>query len=90
MSLQTYTLAAPVFRSAESSNTKIRVKVNQSLRYFIHRLCTCWHLQMGLPFTRRGRTYRACAKCGMLRDFDLNTWKMKGRYYSQPVSLLEI
>ena len=86
MSLQIYTLASPVFRPAESSNAKIRVKVIESLRYFIHRLCACWHLQMGLPFTRRGHTYRACAKCGMRRDFDLNTWKMKGRYYSHPVA----
>jgi hypothetical protein len=31
------------------------------------------------------RTYRTCSKCSMRREFDLERWRMKGRYYREPV-----
>ena len=85
MSLQTYTLTWPVFSLAERSSELVRVKIIDSFRYSIKTLFNCWHLQMGRPFSRGTHTYRTCAKCGMRRDFDLITWKMKGRYYCDPV-----
>src|SRR6185369_9993186 len=56
-----------------------------TLPYLLRRLLGCWHRKMTRPFTRGDRTYRTCSRCGMRRDFDLKTWKMKGRYYREPV-----
>jgi len=56
-----------------------------SLRYLLGRFFGCWHRKMTRPFTRGKCTYRTCSRCGMRRDFDLKTWKMKGRYYREPV-----
>jgi hypothetical protein len=56
-----------------------------TVRYLFGRLFGCWHRQMTRPFTRGKRTYRTCSRCGMRRDFDLKTWRMKGRYYREPV-----
>jgi len=85
MSSQVYTLFSPAFAPAESSPELLRLKVHESLRYFLQRLVSCRHRQMGRPFTRDGRTYRSCAKCGTRREFDLETWKMKGRYHPEAV-----
>ena len=41
----------------------------------------CRHARLSRPFTREGRTYRVCIKCGMRRDFDLRNWKTYGPYY---------
>ena len=88
MSSQVYTLLSPAFNPVESSHEDLHLKVNESLGYFLQRLVSCRHRDMGRPFTREGRTYRSCAKCGMRREFDLETWKMKGRYYQEPVGAL--
>ena len=86
MSPQTYTMTSTVFGRAERSSERVRLgKAIESVRYFRKRLFGCWHLHLGLPFTRGGHTYRACAKCGMRREFDLNTWKTRGRYHYEPV-----
>ncbi len=86
MSPQTYTLSSPVFGTVERSSERVRLdETIESVRYFMKRLFGCWHLQMGRPFTRGVYTYRACANCGMRREFDLNTWKTKGRYHCEPV-----
>jgi len=85
MSLQTYSLTPPVFGSTQSSREGVRAEVLESLGYFSKRLFGCWHLRMGRPLTLGTHTHRTCAKCGMRRDFDLATWKMKGRYYCDPV-----
>ena len=85
MSAQVYTLFSPAFRPVESSHEHLRLKVNESLRYFLLRLVSCRHRQMGRPFTRDGCTYRSCAQCGTRRKFDLETWTMKGRYHQEAV-----
>jgi hypothetical protein len=36
---------------------------------------------MSRPFTRDGRTFCVCLKCGMRRDFDVKNWKPTGGYY---------
>lgn len=85
MSQQTYTLTSPAFRLAERSSERVRLnEAIGSVRYFIKRLFGCWHLQMSRPLTRGTHTYRVCAKCGMRREFDLKTWKTKGRYHCEP------
>lgn len=42
-----------------------------SLRSAVRRVFWCRHSLMSRPFTRDGRTYRVCLKCGKCRDFDL-------------------
>ena len=85
MSQQTYTLTSAVFGPTERSSERVRVdEAIECVRYFMKRLFGCWHLQMGRPFTRGSHTYRACAQCGMRREFDLNAWKMMGRYHCEP------
>jgi len=81
MSSQVYTLISPTFRPLEKPDENLREKIFGSLRYFLLRLIGCHHRQLSRPFTHDGRTYRTCAKCGMRRDFDLATWRSKGRYY---------
>jgi hypothetical protein len=85
MSLQTYSLTSPVFRPTQRFSERVHAVLIEYLGYFSKRLFGCWHLQMGRPMTLGTATHRACTKCGMRRDFDLNTWKMQGRYYSDPV-----
>jgi hypothetical protein len=86
MSSQVYTLISPSFRSLEKPNANVRSKVTESMRYFLQRLISCRHSQLSRPFTHDGRTYRSCANCGMRREFDLATWRSKGRYYHAGVN----
>lgn len=53
----------------------------QTIKSVLTRLFQCSHMQMGLPVTIGGESYRKCLRCGMQRDFDLNAWKMVGPYY---------
>ena len=85
MSSQVYILFSPAFRPGESSNEHFRPKGIESLCYFLLRLVSCRHRQMGRPFTRDRHTYRSCTKCGTRREFDLETWTMKGRYHQEAV-----
>lgn len=48
------------------------------------RLFGCWQHDLSRPFTRDGKTYRVCLKCGLSRDFDLNTWETHGASYAVP------
>lgn len=41
----------------------------------------CLHWNMSRPFTRDGRTFCVCLRCGMRRNFDLQQWKLTGDYY---------
>jgi len=59
-----------------------------SFRYVLLRVFSCWHRTLGRPFTHGGLTYRSCMCCGMRREFDLTTWKLKGRYHNAPVESL--
>jgi len=49
--------------------------------FYISRIWSCWHRKMSRPFTHEGETYRVCLKCGMRREFDLQTWKTTRSYY---------
>jgi hypothetical protein len=52
-----------------------------SLCAAVTRVFGCHHSSMSRPFTCDDRTYRVCLKCGMRRDFDLETWTMSGPFY---------
>ena len=58
------------------------------LSYLMRRMTSCWHRKLSRPFTRGTKTYRVCVRCGMRRDFDLQTWKSTGRFYSPPTNKL--
>jgi hypothetical protein len=51
---------------------------------FVQRLLGCWQHDLSRPFTREGKTYRVCTKCGLSRDFNLNTFKTHGVSYTLP------
>jgi hypothetical protein len=91
MSLQVYSLTSTAFRPIELRNEQSIARViAESLRYWLSRIFGCWHRQMSRPFTHGDHTYRTCARCGMRRDFDLQSWKMKGRFYRDQVSRVKL
>lgn len=56
------------------------------LLYKLFWFSRCWHRKMSRPFTRDGRTFRVCLRCGIHQDFDLENWKSTGSYYYERVS----
>jgi len=52
-----------------------------TLLFVVSKLWSCWHRKLSRPFTHEGETYRVCLKCGMRREFDLETWKTGHSYY---------
>jgi hypothetical protein len=62
--------------------------LNLAAQRLVERLFGCWQHNLSRPFTRNGKTYRVCLKCGLFKDFDLSTWKTHGSAYaSAPHSL---
>jgi hypothetical protein len=57
--------------------------LNDAAKRLVQRLLGCWQHDMSRPFTRQGKSYRVCLKCGMSRDFNLDTWKTQGRFYAR-------
>ena len=62
--------------------------LNNAAQRLVVRLFGCWQHELTRPFTRNGKTYRVCVKCGLSRDFNLNTWETHGASYSLPPSSL--
>jgi hypothetical protein len=58
--------------------------LNHAARRLVQRLFGCWQHDLGRPFTHGGKTYRVCMKCGLSRDFNLDTWKTQGASYASP------
>lgn len=56
----------------------------------VSKIWTCWHRKMSRPFTRDGKTYRVCLRCGVQRHFDLEQWKTKGNYYREKTVVTEV
>ncbi len=52
----------------------------------INRFLGCWHLKMSRPTTKNEVTYQYCLKCGMRRNYDLETFRASGSFYSAPIS----
>jgi len=54
------------------------------------RLFGCWHRNLSRPFTRGRETHVVCLRCGMKRNFDLQTWSAHGPFYAEgPLSQTE-
>jgi len=62
-------------------HTSSTLSLNDAAKRLVQRLFGCWQHDLGRPFTRQGRTYRVCVKCGLSRDFNLTTWKTYGASY---------
>jgi hypothetical protein len=62
--------------------------LNNAAQRLVVRLLGCWQHDLSRPFTRNGKTYRVCVKCGLSRDFNLNTWETHGASYAPPPSSL--
>ena len=62
--------------------------LNQAAQRLVNRLLGCWQHDLSRPFTRNGKSYRVCVKCGMSKSFNLATWKTHGASYALPVSSL--
>lgn len=62
--------------------------LNNAAQRLVVRLLGCWQHELSRPFTRNGKTYRVCVKCGLSRDFNLNTWETHGASYALPPSSL--
>ena len=58
--------------------------LNEAANRLVERLLGCWQHDLSRPFTREGKTYRVCTKCGLSRDFNLNTFKTHGVSYALP------
>jgi hypothetical protein len=58
--------------------------LNNAAGRLVQRLLGCWQHDLSRPFTRGGKTYRVCMKCGLSRDFNLVAWKTQGASYSLP------
>jgi hypothetical protein len=72
-----------VVKDLETSQRRPRaLGVFRILRYLVPPIFVCWHLKTSRPFTRNGKSYRVCLRCGMRRDFDVEEWKTKGDYYN--------
>jgi|SRR5215813_7381487 len=54
-----------------------------SLGRALARLFGCWHRNLSRPFTRDRDTYVVCLRCGMQRNFDLQTWSAHGPFYAE-------
>ncbi len=44
----------------------------------------CWHENVGRPFAHGKISYRSCLNCGARRQFDRDTFKTHGNFYSPP------
>ena len=57
----------------------------EGVKYVLTRAVSCWHIKLSRPFTHDKDSYRVCLRCGMRREFDLQSWKSVGRFYSSPI-----
>lgn len=65
-----------------------QIRTRKFLKTFedaLGRVFGCHHRALSRPFTHGQQTYIACLKCGMHREFDLETWKPLGPFYADPV-----
>jgi hypothetical protein len=65
-----------------------QIRARSFVRIFdqaLRRVFGCHHRALTRPFTRGKQTYIACLKCGMHREFNLETWQPTGTFYADPV-----
>lgn len=68
-----------------NSDLNIANEVLGERQSIVKRVFGCWHLKLSLPTTKNNITYRFCVKCGMRKQYDLDTFTSKGAFYSTPV-----
>jgi hypothetical protein len=51
--------------------TERTLALNEAAKHLADSLLGCWQHELSRPFTCNGTTYRACLKCGMMRDLHL-------------------
>lgn len=69
---------------AKDHAERTRALNNAAQRLVARLVGGCWQHDLSRPFTRNGKTYRVCMKCGLSRDFNLNTWETHGASYALP------
>jgi hypothetical protein len=50
------------------------------------RVFGCWHLKLSRPTTTNHVTYQYCVKCGMRRNYDLDSFEPTGSFYLPPIA----
>ena len=53
--------------------------LNEAAKQLADSLLGCWQHEFSRPFFCNGTTYRACLKCGMMRDLHLKAGKSSTR-----------
>ena len=67
-----------IFQQRQAERSR---ELNNAAQRLVQRLLGCWQHDLSRPFTHGGKTYRVCMKCGLSRDFNLNTWETNGPSY---------
>ena len=52
--------------------------LSQAAQRLVNRLLGCWQQDLSRPFTRNGKSYRVCVKCGIYKSFNLETFRTQG------------
>ena len=60
--------------------------LSQAAQRLVNRLLGCWQHDLSRPFTRNGKSYRVCMKCGIYKNFNLDTWTTQGGPYALPLT----
>jgi hypothetical protein len=71
---------ARINQQSINAYAECRRALNDEVQRMLTRFFGCWHHQLSRPFTQHGKSWRICLKCGMSRDFDLETWTTYGPY----------
>ena len=56
--------------------------LNQAAERVVQRLFGCWQHDLSRPFSHGGQAYRVCVKCGLARNFNINTFETYGASYA--------
>ncbi|HEY2867363.1 MAG TPA: hypothetical protein VGJ02_09745 [Pyrinomonadaceae bacterium] len=44
----------------------------------------CWHKRLSKPVSDRSSTYQVCVECGARRNYDMDDFRPRGRFYYPP------
>ena len=82
MSIQENRIFSPI---PQTGMLELGNPLTEGVNYLFNRVVNCWHVKLSRPFTHGRETYRVCLRCGMRREFDIQTWKSVGRFYASPI-----
>ena len=60
--------------------------LSQAAQRLVNRLLGCWQHDLSRPFTRNGKSYRVCVKCGIYKSFNLDTFRTQGLIHALPLT----